>query len=308
MRLASTSAIPHHHQWQSEPPEGKLFWNKSFDERYGDEEDMASNAMFNSPDEIQRLQLLLRKDPDFANSSSWPSLVEWCSTCTSTRMVSLVLPTEECEVLEPVVEEEETEADCRVDEDKASCEATAPRDVSTQTPRQKLRRKGGRGSRTRRMLAFQLMLTVKRGLPMSRLLSEQVTNSRSSNAKEKSSKLQEESASPCLTPERVEVKVERKQEESMVPKVKEEKEEESCPTEKVSTGGFPIFTPRSFPTGANSPLSQPLPQQSSIPPFPASPLLLPLVQTPLGSQMPVANWVICGACQTWGTVFPICVI
>ena len=37
----------HHHQWQSEP----LMWNKSFDERYGDEEDMAANAMFNDPEE-----------------------------------------------------------------------------------------------------------------------------------------------------------------------------------------------------------------------------------------------------------------
>ena len=26
-------------------------WNKSFDERYGDEEDMAANAMFNDPEE-----------------------------------------------------------------------------------------------------------------------------------------------------------------------------------------------------------------------------------------------------------------
>ena len=180
------------------------------------------------------------------------------------------------------------------------------KDVGTQTTRQKLRRKGGWGSRTRRMLAFQLMLTVKRGLPMSRLLSHQVINSRS--LKEESLKVKEEIAPTRLMPERVKVKVEKKVEQSVLHKVKKEKEEESCPREGVSTGGFPIFTPRSFQTGANSPLSQPLPQQSSIPPFPASPLLLPLVQTPLCSQMPVANWVICGACQTWGTVFPICVI
>ena len=51
----------HQHCWQSEPPEGKLSWNKSFDQRYGDEEDLAANAMFNSPEEIQRLRLLLKK-------------------------------------------------------------------------------------------------------------------------------------------------------------------------------------------------------------------------------------------------------
>ena len=294
MVLASVSAMPHHHQWQSEPPEGKLMWNKSFDERYGDEEDMAANAMFNSPEEIQRLRLLTRQNPDFAASSSWPSLVEWCSSCTSTRMVRLVLPIEEIEVFEPVVKEEETLADCKVDKEKESCSEATAQDVGTQTPRQKVRKKGGRGSRTRRMLAFQLMLTVKRGLPLSRLLSQQV---------------KVESASPRLMPERVQVKVEKKQEQSVTQKVKEEKEEESCPRKGVSTGGFPIFTPRSSQTGPNSPFSQPPPQESSTPPFPSvSPPLLPPFQTPQCGQMPVANWVLCGACQTWGTIIPICVI
>ena len=181
-----------------------------------------------------------------------------------------------------------------------------------ETPRQKLRRRGGLGSKTRRMLAFQLMLTVKRGLPMSRLLSQQVTNSKS--LKEEFLKLEGESSSSRLMTERVEVKVETKQEQSVLQNVKEEKEEESCPREGVSTGGFPIFTPRNFQTGANSPFSQPLPQESSTPTFPAlSPPLfyspfLPQFQTPQCGQMPVANWVFCGACQTWGTVIPICVI
>ena len=91
----------HQHCWQSEPSEGKLSWNKSFDQRYGDEEDLAANAMFNSPEEIQRLRLLLKKDPSLETSSSWPHLVEWCATCTSTRAVKLQLPVEE---KEPVVE------------------------------------------------------------------------------------------------------------------------------------------------------------------------------------------------------------
>ena len=82
---------------------------------WGDEEDEASNAMFNSPEEIQSLRLLLRKDPNFATSSSWPSLVEWCSTCTSTRMVRLVLPKEENE--EPEEEKNVTEWKGEVEEE-----------------------------------------------------------------------------------------------------------------------------------------------------------------------------------------------
>ena len=65
----STSAMVHHHQWQSEPPEGKLYWSKSFDQRYGDEEDMASNAMLTSQEEIQRLRLLLRENPELRKST-----------------------------------------------------------------------------------------------------------------------------------------------------------------------------------------------------------------------------------------------
>ena len=51
-----------------------------------------------------------------------------------------------------------------VEEKDSSCEARA-KDVFTQTPQR--RRKGGRGSRMRRLLAFQLMLTDKKGLPPS---------------------------------------------------------------------------------------------------------------------------------------------
>ena len=40
--LAPTNGMPHHHHWQSEPPDGKFTWSKSWDERYGDEEDMAA--------------------------------------------------------------------------------------------------------------------------------------------------------------------------------------------------------------------------------------------------------------------------
>ena len=112
---------------------------------------MAANAMLTSPEEILRLRLELKKDPDYVTSSNWPSLVEWCSTCTSTRLVRLVLPEEEHEVKEAVVKEEveeETKVDFNMGEEKASCcEATA-QDACTQTPRR--RRRGGHRRRRRR--------------------------------------------------------------------------------------------------------------------------------------------------------------
>ena len=302
--LASTSAMGHQHQWQSEPPEGKLFWNKSFDQRYGDEEDMASNAMFSSPEEIQRLRLLVKKDPSLETSSSWPLLVEWCSSCTSTRAVKLVLPIEGKEVLE---EMEEAAAGEKVGGGKESCDATA-KDASTQTSQPKPRRRGGQGSRTRRMLAYQLMLTVKRGLPLSRLLLQKNTNTRTSL------KLQEESASPHLRVEKVEMKEEKKGEEMEMHTVKVEKEEENCPKEKVSTGGSTLFTPRSSQTGDDFPSPQPHPHCPSVPPFSVpppplfTPTFIPLHPTPQFGQMPCASWGFCGGCHAWGNVFPMWVI
>ena len=101
---------------------------------------MAANAMYTSPEEIIRLRLELKKDPDYATSSNWLSLVEWCSTCTSTRLVKLVLPEEEHEVKEAVIKEEveeETKVACNVEVTKAGCcEATA-QDACTETPRRR---------------------------------------------------------------------------------------------------------------------------------------------------------------------------
>ena len=58
------------------------------------------------------------------------------------------------------------------------------------------RSRGGQGSRRRRLLAFQLMLTEKRGLPLSRLISSEKTKARSS--REEMMRVQEESAFPVL--------------------------------------------------------------------------------------------------------------
>ena len=80
---------------------------------------MASNAMYNSPEEIQRLRLMLKKDPSFGESSDWPHMVEWCSSCTSTRMVRLVLPGEGSKVVQ-VQEEKEAVAEAKVNEEGKS--------------------------------------------------------------------------------------------------------------------------------------------------------------------------------------------
>ena len=299
MVLAPTSAMPHHHNWQSEPPEGKFTWSKSWDERYGDEEDMAANAMLTSPEETIRLRMELKKDPDYATSSNWPSLVEWCSTCTSTRLVRLVLPEEEHEVQEAVVQEDVKEETKVVEVEKASCcEATAL-DACTQTPQR--RRRGGRGSRVRRLLAFQLMLTKKKGLPLSRLLTIKETNSRCSY-REEQMRLQEESASPLLNRKSVKVV---KDEVSVGEKEDVKEEKEADPGKEVLSSGSKHFTLRSFPTMANPPSTQPLTCRPCLPP---SPVVSPPVFTPPWipqfGQMPAANWVICGGCQMWGTVVP----
>ena len=76
-----------------------------------------------------------------------------------------------------------------VEESTADSKVTGMASCNAFTPRQTLRRRGGRGSRVRRMLAYQLMLTVKRGLPLSRLLSNQKTDARFSKAELQSKEL-----------------------------------------------------------------------------------------------------------------------
>ena len=126
----------HQHAWQKEPPDGII---RTSDERYGDKRDLAHNSFWTSPEEIQELRLVLKKDPDFENSNDLPMAVEWCSSCADTREVKLVLP-EEIKVLEV----EGSTTNFKVDEEKSSC------DVCTQTQRQKPWRRGSQGSRTRR--------------------------------------------------------------------------------------------------------------------------------------------------------------
>ena len=276
--------MAHEHVWQKEPPD-----NRTSEDKYGDKRDMAHNSFWTSLEELQRLQGLVEKDPDFENSSDWPGLVEWCPSCGSTRVVKLVLPTGESVVLE-------TEA-------QASCEATA-KDASTQTsPR---RRRGGRGSRMKRLLAFQLMLSQRKGLPLSRLLTNKETDTRFSKRGEQKS-MQEESASPKLNRRIKEEEAEEKQHT-----VKEEREEGERSGKEVSSSGSTYFTLRSFPTVSDPSSTQPLPHCPCLPPSPVvspppplfTPPWIPFLHPNQFGQMPAANWVVCGGCQMWGTLVP----
>ena len=276
--------MAHQHVWLKEPPDGR-----TSDDKYGDMRDMAHNSFWTSKEELQRLRLLVEEDPEYETSSEWPGLVEWCSSCADSRVVKLVLP-EEIQVPGEVVESTAAFS-------KVSCNAF------TQTPRQRPRRRGGRGSRARRMLAYQLMLTVKRGLPLSRLLTNQKTEARSSEAKLQS----EEFTSPPLKVKEEVVIKEEKLEEVVKAEVKEEREEVGCTKERVSSSGSSNFTLRNSQSGA-IPTSTPPHSISpfSVPPPPLfTPPFFPLFQTPQYCQMPAANWGFCGGCQCWGPVIPI---
>ena len=122
---------------------------------------------------------------------------------------------------------------------KESSDATV-QDACTQTPLAKLRRRGGRGSRRRRMLAFQLMLTEKRGLPLSHLLRLKETDARS--PREKVRRLEEQSASPVLKGRRIEVKEEKEN----IHDGEEEEEGLRCNSAGASTGESNLFYAEEF--------------------------------------------------------------
>ena len=220
------------------------------------------------------------KDSDFVNSSSWPKLTEWCSSCTRTRLVKLVLPREEKVLKEEMFKEVATE----------KIKKEVKRAVMLR--HKHLPRRGGEGqaSRRRRMLAYQLKLNERLGLPLSRLLKK--TDAMSQRGKAR--RLEEE------------VKVKEEEEEVIVQKKEEKEEGFQCNSEEASTGGSTIFTPRSFQSDVFPPSSQPFPQVLGVP-FPSSfstPPCVPYFSPPQCGQTPWPQWVICGACQSWGTVLP----
>ena len=119
------------------------------------------------------------------------------------------------------------------------------------------------------------MLSVKRSLPLSRLLSQQKTDARSSRAD--FLRLQEESSSPILKVRKeMKTKEEENKEEAAKVDVKE-KEEKSCPREGVPTGRSSIFTLRNSQSGVKTPPSNPNTTGPELSPFsvPPPPLFTP---------------------------------
>ena len=101
------------------------------------------------------------------------------------------------------------------------------------------------------MLAYQLKLIERLGLPLSRLLKK--TDAMSQRGKAR----------------RLEEEVKEEEEEVIVQKKEEKEEGVQCNSEEASTGGSTIFTQRSFQSDVFPPSSQPFPQVLGVP-FPSS--------------------------------------
>ena len=163
----------------------------------------------------------------------------------------------------------------------------------------------------RRLLAYQLMLTRKRGLPPSRLqLTLEEADARPSK-REELKRIQEESASPMLKRKGAFKMKADNYEEKNRDLLDTEKEEEGHFSVGTSTGDLlPHFTPRSSQADPVTPTPfHPLQAGTSIFPFPmpsytwapSMPLSSFCTPSPSG-PMPGQKWVICGSCHTWGTV------
>ena len=177
-------------------------------------------------------------------------------------------------------------------------EGVAAKDATTQTLRRRRRRSGGKGSRLRRLLAFQLMLSNKHGLPRSRLSLRRLD---ARSPREKNNCVQGDCTGPMqLKEEKVEVVVKEEKIE-----MAETREKESCQSAGASAGGSTHFTPRSTHADVILPSPKPLPCFLPFPnlytPFFTPPNLPLYVSSPV-SQMPGSFWVLCGACKSWGTI------
>ena len=80
----------HKHHWRSYPPEGEVRRSKTWDELEWDEEEMVTNARV--LEDIEDLRLKVSKDQGFRESTSWPTLTEWCSSCIEMRVVKFTMP------------------------------------------------------------------------------------------------------------------------------------------------------------------------------------------------------------------------
>ena len=261
--------------------------SKAWDEQEWDEEEMVTNARV--LEDIEDLRLKIQKDPGFRESSSWPTLTEWCSMCLEMRFVKFVLPDNQedniVKDLEEIVVMENENEEVKGKTEKKTREKPAEEDegkrpdarakVGNSEPgAHRRKRKGGRGSRMRRLLVHQLLLTEKRGLPLSRLLCLRRTEDKS---QVQGRREQEESASPILRKRRSELaggyrKVVMKEGGEGMRDTREDGEEAREEVRGGSTGAlsgdFIRSTPRSTQTEVTTSLTQVYPQTPGAPPFP----------------------------------------
>ena len=294
----------HKHQWCSYPPEGEVRRRKTWDELEGDEEEMVTNARV--LEDIEDLRLMVKKDPGFRESSSWPTLTEWCSSCVEMRYVKFVMPEEhkvetvkECDEREVLVnevkereekageEEPVEEAEMRPDAvmlNAGKCPDAGTKVESSEPGAHRRKRRGGKGSRLRRLLIHQLLLTERRGLPLSRLLRTEAKSQKQGRRE------QEVSASPLLRRRRPESSGEegrgkngeREGAKDLRGEVEERREEVRCCSRGAPTGDTIILTPRGTQTEVTTTSSQVFPQIPGTPPFPH------LTPPPNPSPLPVS--------------------
>ena len=202
----------HKHTWSPYPP-GDRKWHVPLEELEWEEEQMSFTHYLNSPEG--------KKDLLVGEESDWPEVAEWCTTCPQTRQARYRIKGEtekkekpvekdeikevffECEEVKEEVKEEREEVDIAL-KHKAGGEGEVEGEVGHElvTTSPKRRRRGGRASRRRRLLAHQLLLTEKRGFPLSRLLTTmRRANTRCQGRRDRS--IVEESASPVLRRGRV---------------------------------------------------------------------------------------------------------
>ena len=78
--------MKHTHNWCDHPPDGKLSYDKTWDERYCDTEAIAENKEANSSEYFEDLLYTLEVDPHMkGHPDFWPDFTEWCSECKKTQ-------------------------------------------------------------------------------------------------------------------------------------------------------------------------------------------------------------------------------
>ena len=120
-------------------------------------------------------------------------------------------------------------------------------------------------------------------------------------------RLEEKSASPALKERRTEVKEEEEEKKMLEGKIKEEGVR--CNSVGAPAAGSTLFfSLMSFQSDVSPQSSHTILQVLPffLPCFP--PPNMPCYNFPQCSQMPWLQWVICGACQSWGTLLPCAVL